>query len=204
MGTKGWVMLTLVGGFFAAGILQLTITSLSKTQLVYGCQAASKTGLVDPFQTVAFWQNRPINPLTALSDTLSDDEKKVLGTSTDEKWIEVDLTNQKIIAHQGEKVFLESPISSGLWNKTPVGEFKIWYKIRSTTMEGGSKLNNTYYFLPNVPYAMFFYNDFGIHGTYWHQNFGRPMSHGCVNAPTLVAEKLFYWSEKGTRVIVHQ
>lgn len=220
MGTKGWVVLTIVGGFFAVGILQLTVSSLSKTQLVYGCQAMSTSGIVDPLQTVAFWQNKPINPLTALVDTLSNGDKKVLGSSTDEKWIEVDLTRQKLIAHQGDKIFLESLISSGLWNRTPVGEFRIWYKIRATKMEGGSKLNNTYYYLPNVPYTMFFYNDFGIHGTYWHQNFGQPMSHGCVNAPTLVAEKLFYWADPqipdgesiirsteerpGTRVVVHQ
>jgi lipoprotein-anchoring transpeptidase ErfK/SrfK len=220
MGTKGWVVFTIVGGFFAVGILQLTVSSLSKTQAVYGCRSMTTSGLVDPFQTVAFWQNKPINPLTALVDTLSDSEKKVLGTTTDEKWIEVDLTKQKLIAHEGEKVFLESAISSGLWNRTPVGEFRIWYKVRATKMEGGSKLNSTYYYLPNVPYAMFFYDDFGIHGTYWHQNFGQPMSHGCVNAPTLVAEKLFYWADPqilerqttvrstdttlGTRVVIHQ
>jgi hypothetical protein len=86
-------------------------------------------------------------------------------------------------------------------------------------MEGGVKGTKSYYYLPNVPFAMFFYGDFGIHGAYWHTNFGNRMSHGCVNAPTSVAEKLFYWTspqlpEKknsvrstdtnlGTRVVIH-
>lgn len=107
----------------------------------------------------------------------------------------MDLKRQTLIAHDGNDIFLESPISSGLFDSTPPGEYHIWYKIRSTLMEGGSKLNNTYYYLPNVPYTMFFFGDFGIHGTYWHNNFGTPMSHGCVNTPTPVAEKLFYWTD---------
>jgi len=87
-------------------------------------------------------------------------------------------------------------------------------------MSGGKKENNTYYYLPNVPYTMFFYKGFGLHGTYWHNNFGVPMSHGCVNLPTLMAEKLFYWTEPqlpvgknlvlaskdnpGTRIVIHE
>ena len=68
-------------------------------------------------------------------------------------------------------------------------------------MEGGSSAIGTYYYLPNVPYVMFFYNDevskgrgFSLHGTYWHNNFGHPMSHGCVNLRVEDAEKLYYWT----------
>ena len=61
-------------------------------------------------------------------------------------------------------------------------------------MTGGSKDLGTYYYLPNVPYTMFFYKDYGIHGAYWHDNFGHPMSHGCVNMRIDDAEKLFYWA----------
>jgi hypothetical protein len=69
-------------------------------------------------------------------------------------------------------------------------------------MEGGSKALGTYYNLPNVPFTMFFYNTavpkylgYGIHGTYWHNNFGHPMSHGCINLKTENAEKLYYWAD---------
>jgi hypothetical protein len=66
-------------------------------------------------------------------------------------------------------------------------------------MSGGSGAD--YYNLPNVPYTMFFYNGqtpkswgYSLHGAYWHNNFGHPMSHGCVNMRIPDAEKLYYWS----------
>ncbi len=213
------LLLLIVGGAFGLGVLHLTLLKVSQSSMVFGCAVSGVTSEADPTQTVAIWNNLPVTGQLSFADTLSDKEKTVLGDSTDEKWIEIDLTRQLLVAHQGNQVFLESPISSGLTNKTPAGEYRIWYKIKSTLMQGGSRLNNTYYYLPNVPYSMFFYGDYGIHGTYWHSNFGHPMSHGCVNSPTPVAEKLFYWSEPtlpegtkalrstaanpGTRVIVH-
>ncbi len=212
--------LLLVGTIISIAVLRISIGSFAKMQAFVGCPASTAEGTIDPTGTVAFWNNQPITPLSALADTLSTDEKKVLGTTSDEKWIEVDLSDQKLTAYQGDSIFLESLISSGKWGKTPPGEYRIWYKIRATKMEGGNKLNHTYYYLPNVPYTMFFYGDYGIHGTYWHSNFGTPMSHGCVNTPTPVAEKLFYWADPqlpsgklavrssnenpGTRVVIHQ
>ena len=204
---------------FALAILNIALKSYNAHSVSLGCSPQTSSGEIDPTNTVAFWQNQTLSPPLALNDTLTSSQKKVLGSTTsNDKWIEVDLGKQLLIAHDGNDIFLESPISSGLWNSTPPGEYHIWYKIRSTLMEGGSKLNNTYYYLPNVPYAMFFYGDYGIHGTYWHQNFGHPMSHGCVNTPTSVAEKLFYWTDpqlpsgkslvkvsddSGTKVVIH-
>jgi lipoprotein-anchoring transpeptidase ErfK/SrfK len=213
------LFLLLIGIVFVVSI-PLTLSRLSRPEQFSGCPALTASGEIDPRETLAIWQNRPITPLLALQETVTASEQRVLGQSTVEKWIEIDLSEQKLTAHQGDAVFLQSAISSGLWNKTPVGEYRIWYKIKSTKMEGGSKLNRTYYYLPNVPFSMFFYGDYGIHGTYWHSNFGHPMSHGCVNAPTPVAERLFYWTDPqlpqdkksfrstsefpGTRVVVHE
>jgi lipoprotein-anchoring transpeptidase ErfK/SrfK len=59
------------------------------------------------------------------------------------------------------------------------------------------------YYLPAVPYVMYFYEDYGLHGTYWHNNFGTPMSHGCVNFRTEDAQWLFNWASVGTRVVIH-
>jgi lipoprotein-anchoring transpeptidase ErfK/SrfK len=212
--------LLIVGTVISIAVLRISIGSFAKMQAFVGCPASTAEGVIDPTGTVAFWNSQPIAPLSALSDSLTKEEKQVLGITSDEKWIEVDLSDQKLTAHQGDGIFLESLISSGKWGKTPPGEYRVWYKIRATKMEGGNKLNKTYYYLPNVPYAMFFYGDYGIHGTYWHNNFGTPMSHGCVNTPTPVAEKLFYWANPqlpsgklavrstaenpGTRVIIHQ
>jgi hypothetical protein len=127
---------------------------------------------------------------------------RVLGnTTSSHKRIEVDLTNQKLYAFEENKVIYEFPISSGKWGKTPTGTFRIWVKLRYTRMSGGDKSLGTYYDLPNVPYTMFFYNKdipksrgYGIHGAYWHNNFGNPMSHGCINMRTEDVEKIYHWA----------
>jgi lipoprotein-anchoring transpeptidase ErfK/SrfK len=127
---------------------------------------------------------------------------RVLGATSGEKRIEVDLTNQKLYAFEGNTKVYDFPVSTGLWNKTPTGEFRIWIKLRYTRMEGGNKAIGTYYNLPNVPFTMFFYNasvpkylGFGIHGAYWHNNFGHPMSHGCINMRIEDSGKLYYWAD---------
>lgn len=125
---------------------------------------------------------------------------KVLGESNveGEKHIYVDLSTQTLKAYQGETLFMEAAVSTGKWFPTPTGEFTIWQTVRSTKMSGGEGAD--YYYLPNVPFVMFFSNDkvaagrgFGLHGAYWHNNFGHPMSHGCVNMRSVDAEKLYYW-----------
>jgi len=127
---------------------------------------------------------------------------KVLGeaTAVGEKHIYIDLTNQTLTAKQGDTVFMEAPISSGKWHPSPTGDFTIWEKVIATRMTGGSGAD--YYDLPNVPYVMFFQGPgapagagFGMHGAYWHDNFGHPMSHGCINMRQVDAERLYYWSD---------
>lgn len=153
--------------------------------------------------------------------------RNVLGDTSSEKRIEVDLTNQKVYAYEGEKKVYEFTVSTGKWAHTPTGEFRIWAKVRSQKMSGGDKTLGTYYYLPNVPNVMFFSNNtiakmrgFSFHGTYWHDNFGHPMSHGCVNMRTSDAQTLYEWanpvvtnqkawstladaSNEGTRVLIY-
>jgi lipoprotein-anchoring transpeptidase ErfK/SrfK len=150
------------------------------------------------------------------------EETEVLGTTTSdgkEKWIEVDLEKQWLSAWEGNQVVMQFPISSGKWAQTPKGTFEIWYKTKRQSMIGGSKELGTYYNLPNVPNNMFFYKGFALHGAYWHNNFGHPMSHGCVNEPLANAAQIFEWAgpvvpagqnyvrasaeNPGTRVYVH-
>ena len=80
---------------------------------------------------------------------------------------------------------------------TPVGQYRIYVKYRSVHMSGPG------YSLPNVPYVMYFYRGYGLHGTYWHNNFGQPMSHGCVNLPTSEARWFYNWASVGTLVKIH-
>ncbi len=158
----------------------------------------------------------------SLTQAVSETDQAVLGTtnaSGEEKWIDISLDEQKIRAFEGNNLIMEFPISSGLWAPTPKGEFSIWYKTRSQSMVGGSQALGTYYNLPNVPNNMFFYKGYAIHGAYWHNNFGHPMSHGCVNEPLASAAQIFDWAgpivplgqgsirasadNPGTRVVVH-
>lgn len=138
-----------------------------------------------------------VPPLRSQNDT-----SVVLGDATDKKKrIEIDLENQKLYAFEENDVIYEFPISSGKWGRTPTGDFRIWVKLRYTRMSGGNRALGTYYNLPNVPYTMFFYNDeipksrgFGIHGAYWHDNFGHPMSHGCINMREEDVAKIYHWA----------
>lgn len=126
----------------------------------------------------------------------------VLGHSDEPRRIEVDLTNQKVYAFEGNQKVYEFLVSTGKWGRTPTGTFSIWGKSRFQKMSGGNAALHTYYYLPNVPFIMWFAGDgvpasrgYSLHGTYWHNNFGHPMSHGCVNMRTEDAEVLFYWSD---------
>ena len=123
----------------------------------------------------------------------------VLGTNTPEgeKHIYIDLAAQKLYAYQGENKVIETFIASGKWNPTPVGNFHIWEKLRATRMAGGEGADA--YDLPNVPYVMYFYQDYGLHGAYWHTNFGHMMSHGCVNLRIVDARDLYNWADGPTQ-----
>ena len=157
------------------------------------------TGAFDASKKEAVFHNEKFAVPGPLAE--GDATRSVLGYESGEKRIEVDLTNQRVYAYEGDKKVYDFLISSGKWALTPTGEFTIWGKFRYTLMTGGSKALGTYYYLPNVPFVMFFYNEdvaksrgYSLHGTYWHHNFGHPMSHGCINMKTEDAETLFYWA----------
>ena len=132
-----------------------------------------------------------------------------------EKWIEVNLTAQQVIAWEGDMPVFSFKSSTGLPNTpTVTGEYHIYWKLEKALMTGPG------YYLPEVPYTMYFYGGYALHGTYWHDNFGQPMSHGCVNLESGNAEKLFEWAgpvvppgqtqvtasadNPGTLVVVHE
>jgi len=114
------------------------------------------------------------------------------------RWIEVNLSEQRTYAWEGNVLVNSFVVSTGTWaTPTVVGTFQIWNKTRIQTMSGPG------YSLPNVPFVMYFYKDYGFHGTYWHNNFGTPMSHGCVNLTIPDSEWLYNWASVGTTVKVH-
>lgn len=136
-------------------------------------------------------------------------------TLPDEKWIEVDVTRQIVVAWEGDTPVMAFLSSTGLpGTPTVLGQYHIYWKLESALMTGPG------YYLPEVPYTMYFYNGYGLHGAYWHDSFGQPMSHGCVNLRNDNAKKLFEWADPvvpegqtevtssadnpGTLVVVHE
>jgi hypothetical protein len=120
-----------------------------------------------------------------------------------EHWIDINLSAQYLVAYDGTIPVAETYVSTGREGfETPTGTFYINSKIESQTMEG--VLGGEYYNVPDVPWVMYF-TDLGhaLHGTYWHNNFGAVMSHGCVNLPMDFAEWLYSWADYGTRVEIH-
>jgi lipoprotein-anchoring transpeptidase ErfK/SrfK len=114
------------------------------------------------------------------------------------RWIDIDLTNQAVYAYEGDVAVNSFIVSTGTWlTPTVTGQYKVYVKYRYDDMSGPG------YFLPDVPYVMYFYKGYGLHGTYWHNNFGTPMSHGCINLRTDDAAWLFDWASVGTVVNVH-
>jgi len=216
------LLITLIS-FLLVKNLFLSKTNINKKAPFSGCLYPNLSGEIDISEKYAFFEGRKIDlPRLAYKE----EPPNVLGMAQEERFVEVDLSEQKLKAWEGDKLFLETKVSTGLpWWPTPVGEYRIWTKLRATKMEGGS--GKYYYYLPNVPYVMYFENSqipasrgYGLHGTYWHNDFGTPRSHGCVNLPTDIAKQLYYWvnpvipegsssvrvsqENPGTRVVIHE
>lgn len=164
------------------------------------------SGVYDPKATKAEFLGKKIDIPNLIAISKVVESNQVLGEKVgSQKHIYIDLTNQRLMAMEGSQVIYDFPISSGKWRVTPTGDFKVWVKLRYTRMEGGNPSDGTYYNLPNVPYVMFFSSPevpasmgFSVHGAYWHNNFGYPMSHGCVNMRTEDVAKIFDWAEPTT------
>ena len=115
-----------------------------------------------------------------------------------ERWIDLNLSTQILTAYEGNEAIKSFVISSGrAGTPTVVGEYPIWIKVRIQDMSGPG------YYLTDVPYVMYFFEDYGIHGTYWHNNFGTPMSAGCVNMTIDDSFWMFQFASVGTIVNVH-
>jgi lipoprotein-anchoring transpeptidase ErfK/SrfK len=166
-----------------------------------GVAAAAQTVPPTPSPTPQA-QPSPGTPVPAITATPAPARPVQVVPRFTYKWIDVNLTKQLLIAYEGARPIFSTYISSGVAkHKTAPGIFRIYAKLTSQRMTGG--VGAEHYDLPNVPYVMYFYGGNAIHGTYWHHNFGHPMSHGCVNAPTSASAFLFNWAPLGTTVRVH-
>ena len=112
------------------------------------------------------------------------------------KYIYVDLATQSVTAFEDEKPVLIARCSSGdKGTKTPLGEFRTFHKGPSIHMTNQGDVAGYIYDLPGVPWVSFFTgNGVALHGTYWHNDYGRPSSRGCVNLTPSDAKFIYRWT----------
>ncbi|MBI5034281.1 MAG: LysM peptidoglycan-binding domain-containing protein [Chloroflexi bacterium] len=182
--------LAIIAGRFGTTVAELMRTNgLYNPNFIYSGQRLNVPGRTPP---------TTIQPPTAPVANPPTRPNPAPAPSTTGKWIDINISKQTITAYQGSTPLKSVLVSTGVaWTPTPIGHYAIKTKIQSQAMSGPG------YYLPGVPWVMYFTGAYAIHGTYWHHNFGTPMSHGCVNL-TIDDAKWFYdFADIGTPVISH-
>lgn len=116
------------------------------------------------------------------------------------KWVHVDLEEQVLTAYEGDRLVYATLVSTGADDderQTHEGLHRVWYKSRHDRMRGED------YHLEEVPYAMYFFRSEALHGTFWHDSFGTPRTHGCVNLSLTDAHWLFDWAPPAMAAAFH-
>lgn len=124
--------------------------------------------------------------------------------SGNRRWIQISLTGQTLVLWEGPKPVYATLVSTGRDGladskthlSTPMGTFRVYQKHVTTTMDSEAADNE--FELRDVPWVMYFQGGYAIHGTYWHDDFGRPRSHGCVNLAPVDARYVYFWSSPDT------
>ena len=110
------------------------------------------------------------------------------------RYIAVELSSQTLVAYDGPRAVFATLVSTGkAEHETPTGIFRIEQKHVSTTMDGEVGSDEAYS-IEDVPWTMYFSGSLALHAAFWHERFGRPHSHGCVNLAPLDAHWLFDWA----------
>jgi lipoprotein-anchoring transpeptidase ErfK/SrfK len=117
-----------------------------------------------------------------------------------ERWLDVDLATQTLVAYQGRRPVFATLVSTGKGapgspNATPPGTYRVWAKLLASDMDNlEDESAERYYRMEDVPYVQYFSKGVGLHGAFWHRSFGQVRSHGCVNLAPLDAQRLFGWT----------
>lgn len=160
--------------------------------------------------------------------TYTDPGKPPSDLKTNERWIDVNLTRQTLVAFEGSRPVFATLVSTGRKGKdkkhdhtTPSGTWRVREKHVTATMDGDGVVSGDLpYSIEEVPYVMYFHESYATHGAFWHDNFGRQQSHGCVNLAPLDAKRIFFWADPqipsgwygmhssadmpGSKVVVHE
>jgi lipoprotein-anchoring transpeptidase ErfK/SrfK len=117
-----------------------------------------------------------------------------------ERWIDVDLETQTLVAYEGRRPVFATIVSTGKGKPgtplgTPKGSFRVWAKLLTSDMDNLEDENAArYYRMEDVPWVQYFSKGVGLHGAFWHHSFGHVRSHGCVNLSPLDAQRIFWWT----------
>ncbi|HVU02323.1 MAG TPA: L,D-transpeptidase [Polyangiaceae bacterium] len=195
------------------------------------------TGRTVPFEGVKFWEGvqegrtvpdggAPEHVFVAPSSALVIEKRKGYPSvaSGNRKWIDVSIRDQSLVAYEGEKAVYVTLVSTGLAGladpeKAPAtvrGTYMIHTKHVSSTMDGDEDVSDSYS-LRDVPFVQYFHKGYALHAAYWHDQFGKVRSHGCINLAPRDAAWLFEWTdpqvpegwhgvinkERGTAIVIH-
>ncbi len=168
------------------------------------CSSALAVGTVLSMGAFSAWSKPSPSALSkpSPSNTVSAQDKianKILSLQeSEQRWIQVDLSSQRLIAWEGSTPVYAVIVSTGKRaTPTRVGTFAVQTKHVRTRMTGPG------YDVTNVPHTMYYHRGYAIHGAYWHNKFGTPVSHGCINVAVDHAQWLFKWASVGTPIVVH-
>ena len=185
------------------------------TIIIFGCNikynkldnTISET-IVAPIQTtIPIQPNYSIENDTEFIHEFKDHEYQIPNKLINYKdiWIEIDLSEQALYLHKSDQIISGFRISSGkpaekevIGKDTPCGLYKIYEKYITYPMWGID------YHYPDVPFTMFYHKEYAIHGAYWHDNFGIPVSNGCINMNVNDAEWIYNRVKKWTYVYIHE
>jgi hypothetical protein len=195
---------------------------------------ASKGSSIDRFATLPltgetasiggqeYWETTDGWWLRAMDGTKTEPGAAPEKLGTDEKWIDVNLHRQTLVAFEGDKPVFATIVSSGRnEHETVTGSYRIREKHIASTMDGDADTaTDGPYSIEDVPYIEYFSGGYALHGAFWHAEFGHIKSHGCVNLAPWDAKQVFGWTEPqlpagwhavfstkehpGTRVVVHE
>lgn len=175
-----------------------------RARLEYHPELAGKPGEVQPaglgrWAAIAAGANMAPNPRFTGSPNYNPAD--FLGA----KWIEVNLSEQRMTAWEGDTPAMTTLIRSGKtgW-ETPPGAYRIFTKLRTDDMTLGQPGDPDYYYIKDVPWVMYFLEGgYAIHGAFWNDVWGTPTSRGCINTPLDFAQAFYEWAPLGTLVWVH-
>jgi hypothetical protein len=200
---------------------------VKRTEHVERFTIAQLTGKRQVAEDKAFWETTEGWWLREMDGTMTKPGPPPKDLAPGEKWIDVNLTTQTLIAFEGDKPVYATLVSTGRRNdedktqdhRTVQGEFRVREKHVAATMEDDGASDGPYS-IQDVPWIMYFEGSYALHGAFWHSRFGHERSHGCVNMTPHDARQIFNWigptlpagwhgvkgtkENPGTRVIVHE